>query len=195
MSNRSLDTYFENTKNFPPHKLLQEALPFVLTKDRALDLGAGALRDSKLLLAGGFKEVVAVDASKELSAMAEGVGDQRLTAVTTRFEEYQFPPEYFDLVSSQFALPFCDPEEFAKVFESLLASLVPGGVFTGQLFGDRDRWAGESHKAKTFLTREQAEQVLAGLDVRKFNEVERDSLTADQTPKHWHYFEIIAIKK
>lgn len=164
------------------------------SKDIALDLGAGALRDSKLLLTEGFKEVVAVDAAQELVAMAEAIGDERLNAVVNRFEDYQFPPDYFDLVSSQFALPFCSQDQFPRVFESLISSLVPGGVFTGHFFGDRDEWASALSPAKTFHTRAEAEQLLAGLDVRKFNEVEVDSQTADGTPKHWHYFEVIAIK-
>lgn len=198
MSNSGLSNFsnfFETTKNLPPHRLLQEAVSLIDKKDRALDLGAGALRDTRFLLSDGFKEVVAVDASGETSAMAEAIGDERLTAVESRFEDYQFPQNWFDLVSSQFALPFCYPEQFPRVFDSLVSSLVQKGVFTGHLFGDRDEWANKQSLAKTFHTKAEAEEVFTGLDIRKFNEVEVDGQIADGTPKHWHYFEVIAVKR
>jgi tellurite methyltransferase len=44
----------------------------------------------------------------------------------------------------------------------------------------------------TFLTREQAEELLRGMRIIEFTEEDVDSHVADGTPKHWHVFHIIA---
>jgi hypothetical protein len=67
----------------------------------------------------------------------------------------------------------------------------PGGVFAGQLFGIRDRWADDPDM--TFHARHQAEVLLDGLDIVLLAETERDG-HAFSGPKHWHIFDIFARK-
>ena len=47
--------YIAKTKNKSPRPLLVRALSYVKNKNKALDLGAGALNDSRYLLENGFK--------------------------------------------------------------------------------------------------------------------------------------------
>jgi len=70
-------------------------------------------------------------------------------------------------------------------------TLKPGGIFVGQFFGIHDEW-NTPGRPMTFLTREQAEELLRGLKIIEFTEEDVDSHVADGTPKHWHVFHIIA---
>jgi hypothetical protein len=53
--------YSERTKDKPPRELLVQAVTYVQHKGHALDLGPGALNESKYLLEQGFQSVVAVN--------------------------------------------------------------------------------------------------------------------------------------
>ena len=79
------------------------------------------------------------------------------------------------------------------VWERIVDALRPGGRFCGQLFGDRDEWATEDDM--TFQTREEAECLLSGFELERFDEVEEDGKTALGQPKHWHMFNIVALKR
>jgi tellurite methyltransferase len=155
----------------------------------AIDLGAGGGRDTLELLRRGWR-VLAVDAehaSLELvrRRAAAAVG---LETRLGRFEEVEWPAA--ELVTSSFSLPFVPPAGFARTWERIRASLVPGGRFCGQLFGDRDGWAGGEDM--TFHTRGDVDRLLQGLDVERLDEVEEDGRTAVGDPKHWHLFHVVA---
>lgn len=183
------EIYYKNTKNNPPSHLLTEAVPFVVNKNQALDLGAGALNDSKYLLTSGFS-VVAVDKEK----FSEQVSDEKYVFVQSLFKDYNFPEDAFDLINAQFSLPFNDKESFLVVWEKVINSLGPKGVFTGQLFGLRDEWNVPGSKL-VFHSRDEVVGLLSNLDILKLEEIEEKGKIADGTFKHWHYFNIIACKK
>ena len=46
----------------------------------------------------------------------------------------------------------------------------------------------------TFVSREQAQELLDGLEVEMFEEEEDDGVTPRGKPKHWHIFHIVARK-
>src|SRR5436309_1397623 len=75
-----------------------------------------------------------------------------------------------DLVHAAWSLPFCPPASFPRLWDSIVAALRPGGVFAGQLFGDRDSWAAEPDM--TFHTEAQARAVLSPLETLVFREEE-----------------------
>ena len=185
------EAFYRNTKETPPSALLVQALESVLRKEKALDLGAGALKDTKFLLQQGF-EVTAVDQEPVLTEMAEAVGSARLHAVVSSFEAFDFPEDAYDIANATYALPFNPPETFEAVFRQMKDSLAPGGVFCGQFFGTKDQW--NANPRMTFHTKEQVEALLGGLEVIKLAEREWDGRTADGTPKHWHVFDVIARK-
>jgi SAM-dependent methyltransferase len=160
----------------------------------ALDLGAGAGRDTRHLLEAGF-EVTAVDASPELEAiLAELPHQDRLRVVVSRFEDFEF--DSYDLVNAAFALPFTPPEHFDQMFSGLRRSLHPGGVFCGQLFGTEDTWNQPGQQMQdarlTFHTRAQIDSLLAGMDVLRLDEWLEDGETALGERKRWHVFTILA---
>ncbi len=179
-----------------PRETLLHALQLFEAEGRgpetAVDLGCGAGRDTLELLRRGWR-VVAVDAEAEGVAQLLAHPDARrnreaLETVVARFDEAVWPEAL--VVSSSFSLPFCAPDEFARVWARIRASLLPGGRFCGQLFGERDEWAAESDM--TFLSRPEVEALLDGLEVERLDEIDRAGPTAVGKPKHWHLFHLVA---
>jgi SAM-dependent methyltransferase len=185
--------YFQNTKNNPPRPLLIKALEYVTEKGAALDVGAGALNDSKYLLSQGFQRVTALDKNDVAQEVAKTLPADTFEYIISSFEEFHFPQNMFNLVNAQYALPFIHPKDFKRVFEDMRHSLKKGGVFTGQFFGDRDGW--KDNQNMTFVTREEAEQYLRDLEILSFEEEERDKKTAAGEIKHWHVFHFVARRK
>ena len=185
--------YYAATRGKPPRPLLIEALKYVINKNQALDLGAGALRDTLYLLDQGF-EVTAVDSAPMVAEEVIKVPSDKLHHAMSTFADYKFPRDYYDLVSAMYALPFNPPDSFNVVFTKLKGSLKVGGVFCGQFFGLNDEW--NTGKGKmSFHSREDIEKLLAGMEVISIAEEEKDDKTALGVSKHWHVFHVIARKK
>ena len=177
-------TYHQQTKSREISPLLKEAITFVKNKNAALDLGAGALIESRFLLSEGFKKVISVDI-----VPFEPIDTAGFTFVESSFETYDFPKEAFDIINAQFSLPFTDPKSFPNVWKKMTTSLVIGGVFSGQLFGQNDDWSNEP--SMTFHTRVQIEKMLSGFETIKLEEIEKDAPLAGGGTKHWHVFALI----
>ncbi len=186
-------TYFENTKDSKPRRLLVEAIGHVKEKNEALDLGSGALNDVRYLVSLGFKHITAVDHEPIAKDIIKHFPSDIVNYVISTFEDFEFTKEKYDLVNAQFALPFSPQDTFEKLFDSIIFSLKPGGVFTGQFFGIRDEW-NTGDKNRNFHTKEDAEKLLSKLKVVAFKEEENDKPTASGVMKHWHIFHFIAIK-
>jgi SAM-dependent methyltransferase len=184
--------YVELTRDSPPRDQTVRAAALVQRKGRAIDIGAGALNETRFLLEAGFAEVVAIDLEPLDERAAAGLPLDRFTYVRTAFESFDFPPGAFDLVNAQYSLPFIRPTQFNRVFGAIRRSLAPAGIFAGQLFGDRDEWAGDPHT--TFRSRIAAMSLFDSLEVIEFDEEEVDDETADRVLKHWHVFHVIARK-
>lgn len=184
--------YYEITKNRPPSKLLIDALQYVKNKNKALDIGGGALKDTRYLLEQGF-EVTVIDSSELMAKEAEKIESDKLHPVITTYNEFDFPEHEFDIASAMYSLPFNPPETFDKVFENIKESLVAGGIFCGQLFGIRDGWSNQSEM--TFHTKEKIEKLFQGMRILYFKEEELDGKIANGSPKHWHVFHFIAENK
>jgi tellurite methyltransferase len=183
--------YYKATKAKPPHPLLVRALEYVAHKDTAIDIGGGALNDSKYLLKQGF-DVTVIDKSPLLEDQAKGLNNKKLHAMVTSFEDFGFPENEYDLACAMFALPFTNPQHFDAVFRKIKDSLKKGGVFCGQLFGINDEWS--KNPKMSFHTREQVENFFKDLEVISTKEVEENGPTATGPSKHWHVFHIIAKK-
>jgi len=186
----SWTAYYAKTKDRGPRPLLVRAVPHVTRRDEALDLGAGALNDTRYLLQEGFKHVTAVD--RYVVAIPRTLPRSRFTYTRTPFEDYRFPENTFDIVTAQFSLPFIRAAHFKAIFTKMKGSLVVGGIFTGQLFGERDEWNSSSRKM-TFLAKGTIDGLLADMEIIELAEEEKDSPTVgSKQPKHWHLFHIIA---
>jgi tellurite methyltransferase len=182
--------FYGFTTGSPPWPLLMRAAGLAPRKGSALDLGAGAGRDTRYLLEQGFA-VTAVDADPRAVALLAALWQDRLRVVQSAFEDFAFASATYDLISAQFALPFIARDRFAGVFARLKAALVPGGIFAGQFFGVHDEW-NTPERSMTFLTREEVEALLSGLETIELSEEDADGHTADGSPKHWHVFHILA---
>ncbi len=157
----------------------------------AVDLGCGDGRDAIELLRRGWS-VLAVDAApaaiERLRARPDLPAGAALSCLCRRFEDAEWPAA--DLVNASFSLPLCPPDRFAELWSRIVASLKPGGRFAGQLYGERDGWAGRS--GMTHMDRAAAERLLDDLHVELFEEEESDAVTPRGKAKHWHIFHIVA---
>lgn len=185
--------FYGFTKDSPPWPLLMRAAALAPAKGRALELGAGAGRDTRYLLEQGF-EVTAVDAEPQSVTLLSALAQAHLRVMQSTFEDFDFATNGpYDLISAQFALPFIPPAHFTDVFARLKNALASGGVFAGQFFGVHDEW-NTPDRAITFLTRAEAEALLSDLETIELTEEDADGKIADGSPKHWHIFHILARK-
>lgn len=183
--------YYEATRNKPPRALLVEAVRHVQDRDKAIDIGGGALRDTLYLLECGF-DVTVIDGSPLMLEEAKKISDPKLHPHVVAFEKYSFAQEEYDLANAMYSLPFCAPEHFGAFFDSIKMSLKKGGIFCGHLFGNRDEWSDDPKM--TFHTRDQAEALLDDMTVLSFEEEEGNDTTAVGETKYWHTFSFIVRK-
>jgi SAM-dependent methyltransferase len=188
----SWSDYWTAVAGRPPRPTLLAALDrFGAFRGLAVDLGCGEGRDTIELLRRGWR-VVAIDAEAEaierLLARPDLPASSALETTAVRFEDATWPQA--DLVNASFSLPFCPPRRFDEFWARLRASLRPGGRFCGQLFGERDEWAG--NPGLTIHTRADVDNRLRGWEIELLDEEESDGKTAVGKPKHWHIFQIVA---
>ena len=168
--------YYDFTRTKPPYSLLIEAIKHVKEKGSALDVGGGALRDTRYLLDIGF-DVTVVDNSPLLNTEAAKLNNSKLHTSIVSFEDFDFPKNKYDLVSAMFALNFCNPVNFDTVFKNIKDSLKTGGVFCALLFGDRDEWS--SYTDKTYPSKDRVTKLLDGFEIISF--VEKNPREEDES--------------
>lgn len=188
--------YYERTAGRPARPTLLAALDrFAATPAGALaiDLGCGDGRDTVELLRRGWR-VLAIDAEEaaisRLRARPDLPEHAALRTMVARFEDVEWP--IAALINASFALPLCPPARFFEVWARIGQRLAPGGRFSGQLFGDRDSWAGRP--GVTCLGRAAVERLLDGFAREMFEEEETDAVTPPGKRKHWHLFHLVARK-
>jgi tellurite methyltransferase len=192
--------YYEAVAGRPPRDTLLTALTnfeSTASPDRfrfAIDLGCGDGRDTVELLRRGW-QVLAIDGEEEAIARLRGrpdINPARLQTQTQRFETLTLPSD-LDLINASFCLPFCPPDEFPRLWQTIVQSLQVGGRFCGQLFGDRDSWA--TYSNMTHFTGEQLQTLLQPFEIEWLQEEDHPGTTAIGEDKHWHIFHIVARKK
>ncbi|MEK7115286.1 MAG: class I SAM-dependent methyltransferase [Patescibacteria group bacterium] len=191
--NKTVDNYLKITENNPPSPWLPEAIKILNKKDCALDLGCGSGRDTKYLLEQGFV-VTAVDKELESEIYIKKLPQDNLTFILSKFEDFNFEKEKYNLINAQFSLPFIDRDRFNEVFEKIKLSLKTGGVFVGQLFGINDDWNKSKITRTTFHTKEEARRLFEDMKIIRFIEKDYYGKIDDGTPKHWHVFHILSVK-
>lgn len=186
--------YFKAVAGKEPRETLVRALEIIERPGFAIDLGCGEGRDTVELLARGWR-VLAIDGHEmavDLTAhhpRLPAEARDRLEIRHAEMETVDLPP--CDLLNASFSLPFCRPAEFDALWDRIHASIRPGGLFAGQLFGDRDEWAtlpDRSHQSR----RKVGEMFRGRYKLEHFEEVERDGQDARGNAKHWHVFHIVA---
>jgi tellurite methyltransferase len=159
--------FLELTAGRPPWEMLVRAARLVEHRGRALDLGCGAGRDSRYLAEQGF-HVVAVDAIPAAGGYVDSIPGVRF--VCSRFEDFAFSPQEYDLINAHFSLPFVGKSRFGEVFGRVRAAMAPGGVVTGQFFGPHDAWNLPDAEI-AFHSQAEVEGLLSGLDIVEWREV------------------------
>lgn len=181
--------YIEKTKNNSPRRLLVRAMELVENKGCALDIGAGALNDSRYLLEKGFGKVIALDI-EEVLEFSKDLDSNIFIFQNIAVEDYAFPIDTFDLINAQFVLPFVSRNEIERVMIDMKKSLRARGLLVGQFFGPKDSWS--RRKDVTVFAKTEVEEFLNGSDIIFFEEEESDKKTPLEPEKHWHIFHFIA---
>src|SRR5262249_10682574 len=138
---------------------------------------------------GGGRAVASDGEEYAAAGLSPTAAPPQLEPRLARFEDAEWPP--CELVNSSFALPFCPPREFPRLWQKIVESLKPGGRFCGQLFGNHDDWAGSGI---VVLTPEELGELLAPFEVELLDVFDADGRTAVGTRKHWHVYHLVARK-
>ena len=160
----------------------------------AVDLGCGEGRDTAEILRRGWR-VLAIDGEAEgINRLLNNpeINHQGLQTRVVKFENLVLP-ESVDLINASFALPFCPPEYFPKLWASIIISLRGGGRFCGHLFGNRDSWA--IIPSMNHHNRQQIEELLQDFAIEMLEEEEHPGKTVTGVDKYWHIFHIVVRKK
>ena len=189
--------YYQMTGARPPRETLLEALSRFDKEEavgRAVDLGCGNGRDTIEILRRGWS-VLAIDAQASAIETLKNRPelDELKTMLVTKVSRFENAIwSGVDFVNSSFALPLCRKTDFLDIWQRIYDSLRSGGRFSGQLYGDRDEWAG--NPTNTHFTPSEVQTLIGHYDVEKFWEEETDSVTPRGRPKHWHIYHIVARK-
>ncbi|MBI1364157.1 MAG: methyltransferase domain-containing protein [Proteobacteria bacterium] len=189
--------YFKAARSFETRPTTRFALGKFHAESRggfAIDLGCGNGTDTHAMLLAGW-EVLGIDASAEglaeLAARTDLPNQTHLKLEQNTLENVRLPACLF--LNASFVLPFCNPEHFTDVWERIVAAIQPGGRFAGQFFGPRDSWKSAGY-ALTH-TRTQVEELMRPFQIEMLREDERDGADATGTPKHWHVWHTVGLKK
>lgn len=156
--------------------------------ETVIDLGCGSGNDSVYFARKG-KKVLAMDGYLNEEYILSRLTKREIKRVQTQkvfFEEVLLPK--VDCIYSVFSLPFCNPCHFAILWNYIVQTLEPGGLFAGNLFGERDSHAKDS-KVNVFSEKE-VKELLKDFVIIKWKEQEYD-----KESMHFHYYDFVAVKK
>ena len=190
--------YYANHQNSKPTHTLLKGLRYFneiepsLTK-KSIDIGCGQGTDTAELVTQGW-DVLAVDRESEaeeiiLNRLSKFHGKE-LTIIVQEMENIEIPQ--VTLVNASFSLPFCNPDNFSELWNKITSSIIVGGIFCGQLFGNDDGWA--SNGSMTFHHRKSLDALFKNFRIHFLHEENSVSKTSSGEEKNWHVFNIVAVK-
>ena len=185
--------FYNVTRDREHWPLVERADLLLGSKGNALDLGCGAGRDTRYLLSQGW-HVTAVDKEPEAIEMLAGLPQERLEAIQSSIEDFDYAPERYDLISAQYSLPFVPRNHLVDAFTRIKEALRPGGIFTGQFFGPHDEW-NQPGSDLSFVTQAEVDDLLSGMEVLEMTEEDKVGTMATGGTKHWHVFHVLARKR
>lgn len=133
--------YYDKTREKPPASLLVKAIDYLQEKENisTLDIGAGVLKDTRYLLSKNFN-VTSLDSSSLIFEESKDLDTDKLDIVQSKFEDFDFGIDKYNLVNAMNSLSFIHPDEFNKTFEKIKNSLKKEGILVCNFFGDKDGW-------------------------------------------------------
>lgn len=193
-TNKNIEKYYDNTENEMPNYTGKKFIELNVEPGNAVELGCGAGRDTVYLIRNGWN-VLAIDREDVETRIVSKLLVEELEQFEffkQRFEDIEL--ENSNLVVANFSLPFCNKNDFKKLWAKINHSILKDGYFVGNFLGDKDEWKIAKEKM-TFLTKDQVMELFRNFEIVEFKEVEKDGLTGLGKMKHWHIFNVIAKKK
>jgi len=188
--------YYSSTKNQPPRHLLTKALDLFFKNKTgiALDLGAGAGRDTIYLLKQGWS-VWAVD--REETAIKTILREtplnlqEKLTCYNTDFLDMELDFR-FDLCSAQLSLMFLPPSQIQSVIDKIYTKVKVNGVFVASFLGYQDDLVKNKNIPGSDL--EKLRQYFSKFQVIELEEEIKNSQNSLSAHNQSHFLKIIARK-
>lgn len=189
----NIEKYYSNTKNAKPNYTVKRFIELKIKPGNAIEIGCGAGRDTVYLIKNGWK-VLAIDNEDVESIITNKLSKEELKQfkfVKQKFEDIEL--ENNNLVVANFSLPFCNKNDFKKLWNKIDDSILKDGYFVGNFFGNKDEWKNTKGEM-TFLTKEQVIEMFKDFKIIELQEIEKNDFTGLGKMKHWHIFNVIAKK-
>ena len=125
--------YYENTKKCEPHHIVKKFIKLNIEPENAIDLGCGAGRDTIYLIKNGWN-VLGIDKENVEEIITEEL--EKEEKVKFRFENQKFENielEPSKLLTSNFALSFCNTNYFYDFWEKIVNSIKENRIFRWKL--------------------------------------------------------------
>ena len=191
---KNIERYYKNTADAKPNYTVKKFIELNVEPGNAIELGCGAGRDTVCLIKNGWN-VLAIDredVESRIAAKLEAEELKQFKFLKQKFEDIEL--EKNNLVVANFSIPFCNKNDFKKLWNKIDDSILKDGYFVGNFFGENDEWK-ITKKEMTFLSKRQVIELFRNFEIIKFKEIEKDGLTGLGEMKHWHMFNVIAKKK
>jgi len=185
--------YYAAMLERPRHPHYDNLDPHLPNGGDALDLGCGVGQGVLHLLSKGFR-MTAVDAEQEALDILQSrlPSGAPVKLICSSFENLDWKSlGTFDVVVAHFSLFFIAPGVYDRVWKQVVDAVRPDGLLSVQILGVNDDWVSRGYTVKT---NEQIEDMLEPFEVLFMDEVDRDGETAQNVPKHWHVFHVVARK-
>lgn len=156
---------------------------------RALDIGAGPLNDTRLLLGAGLS-VDAVDCDPLAARLAGEIDDGRLNFVQADIRDFEMARNAYALIVAIHALPFLGRDDLVRLVPRLVEGLGKDGVLCCTMFGPEDGWAA-CRPRMTFLPQSGVETLFSPLEPLSVLGARYEGATADNQAKRWHVMRCI----
>ena len=174
-TNKNIEKYYDNTENEMPNYTVKKFIELNVEPGNAVELGCGAGRDTVYLIRNGWN-VLAIDREDVETRIVSKLLVEELEQFEffkQRFEDIEL--ENSNLVVANFSLPFCNKNDFKKLWAKINHSILKDGYFVGNFLGDKDEWKIAKEKM-TFLTKDQVMELFRNFEIVEFKEVEKDGL-------------------
>lgn len=191
--NNVSEKFYKATNSMTSNPNIKKFLNLNITAGTAIDIGCGSGRDTVTLIKNGWN-VIAIDKND----VSKFIYDKLTSYESTKLEFIKSDIEEVELRKSQLvvannSLPFCTKENFKKIWNNIINSIVKDGYFLGTFFGKRDSWAKSASKMN-FVTKNEIFKLFNKFKIIELEEIEKDSKSAIGEYKHWHIYVVMAKK-